>query len=160
MNTVARVQKPILTDDRKIGRSPFTLMIGLKFVQCQGHTSSYAVESAPELLDVHETLHGGVIMSLLDAAMATAALSDVDFLRVVVTLSLSVSFVCLAKGKLTAIGEVVGSDGAICRCKGKVFNKEGRLIATAIASFKYQNKIVPSNDATSARSRDTTYMSS
>ena len=160
MNTVARVEQPILTDDRQIGRSPFTLMIGLKFVRCQGHTSSYAVESAPELLDVHETFHGGVIMSLLDAAMATAALLDVDFLRVVVTLSLSVSFVCQAKGKLTAIGEVVGSDGSLCRCNGKVLNEESEIIATAVGSFKYQKKTVPSNDATSARSRETTQMSS
>ena len=143
-------QFPILTDERQVGRSPFTLMIGLKFVQCQGPVAYFAVESAPELLDVHESFHGGVIMSLLDAGMATAALSSIGFTQVVVTLAMSVSFLRPASGKLTSFGQVTGRAGSVCHCEGKVTNEAGEIVATGIGSFKFQTKTVPSDDVARA----------
>ena len=61
----------------------------------------------PELENVIGAVHGGVLATLLDVAMASAAVSMFDFDMTAVTLDLNSSFLDPGRGRLTADGEVL-----------------------------------------------------
>ena len=82
--------------------------------------------------------HGGVYMTLLDAALSHAAtwcpLAENE--RVAVTLSLTTSFLAAARGdRIHAIGRQVTLEGRIATCTGEVLDATGEVAATAQASF-------------------------
>ncbi len=80
----------------------------------------------------------GVVLTLLDSAMAKAALSRIDFTREVVTIDVHVAFVSPASGRLTATGRTTGGGRSICFCEAEVCAADGRLVAKAMGSFRYR----------------------
>ena len=82
-------------------------------------------------------------MTLLDVAMAGAAVSRTDFQNTVVTVDVSVNFLAPASGQLFAEGEATGGGQFICFCEGRVLDAKGTLVAKSIGTFKYL-KLSPS----------------
>jgi len=85
-------------------------------------------------------VHGGVFVTLLDAAMGHA----VGFCRVpgnvrsAVTVSLTTTFLAQAKdGRLIARGRVVGVSGRIATVSGEVVDEGGQICCTGQGSFMY-----------------------
>jgi uncharacterized protein (TIGR00369 family) len=74
---------------------------------------------------------------MLDVAMASAAVSCIDFTKTVVTLNLNSSFIEPGRGALVADGEVVRRDDAVAWCRARVVDASGRLVAQAQGSFRY-----------------------
>lgn len=82
--------------------------------------------------------HGGVIMTLLDVAMARAATSAPDApSRTAVTVEMSSRFLHPGRGPLVAEGFVLNQTRSLCTCQANVLNAEGRIVATAMGTFKY-----------------------
>ena len=98
-----------------------------------------SVELRPELLNNHAGGHGGVVMTLLDSAMAHAALSRVDYAREVVTVDIKVAFIQPASGRLVAVGRAVGGGKSVCFCEARISNADGQLAAQAMATFRYRD---------------------
>jgi uncharacterized protein (TIGR00369 family) len=96
------------------------------------------VDLAPELLDNHGGGHGGVVMTLLDNAMANAALSRTGFTREVVTVDIHVAFMSPAAGRLTATGRATGGGRSICFCEAEIADGDGHLVAKAMGTFRYR----------------------
>src|SRR5437899_2987212 len=67
----------------------------------------FVIDARPELENVIGAMHGGIVATLLDVAMASAAVSKVDFEMTAVTLSMNSTFVRPGHGRLTADGEVL-----------------------------------------------------
>ncbi len=85
-------------------------------------------------------LHGGVYMTLLDAAFGHAVTwcSVPGNVRTCVTVSLNTSFLASAKsGTVKAIGHLHGIEGRIGTASGEVRADAGQLLAVAQASFLY-----------------------
>jgi uncharacterized protein (TIGR00369 family) len=78
------------------------------------------------------------LMTLLDCAMAHAALSKVDYTREVVTVDMSVSFLKPATGPLVAEGRATGGGKSICFCEARITNPDGELAARAMGTFRYR----------------------
>jgi uncharacterized protein (TIGR00369 family) len=93
----------------------------------------------PELLNNHGGGHGGLVMTLLDSAMAHAALSRVDYAREVVTVDIKVAFIQPASGRLVAVGRAVGGGKSVCFCEARITNADGTLAAQAMGTFRYRN---------------------
>jgi acyl-coenzyme A thioesterase PaaI-like protein len=87
------------------------------------------LEPDPQLGNVIGAVNGSVALTLLDVAMASAAVSIVDFARTVVTLSLDTSFLEPGRGHLTADGEVVTVDLRV----DFMHATRGRLVASGKA---------------------------
>jgi uncharacterized protein (TIGR00369 family) len=87
------------------------------------------------------TAHGGVIMSLLDVALCTAARTlHADSLGVI-TIDLSVSFIGGANGpRLLADARVLKDGRSMSFVEGEAKNEDGSLVAKAIATVRVRLK--------------------
>lgn len=106
------------------GQSEITLDL-----QDDRHTNSFGVA------------HGGVLMTLLDVAMAHAARSLHKHLPDggpgLVTIEMKTSFMRPGLGRLKAQGSVLQGTAKMAFCEGKVLDEQGQLCAHATATFKF-----------------------
>ena len=119
---------------------PFTAHLGIRVDSAQDGEARVSMDLAPHLLNNHGAGHGGVLMTLLDIAMANAALSKIDYAREVVTVDMHVGFMAAASGQLVATGRAVGGGRSICFCEARVEDGEGRLAAHAMGTFRYRDR--------------------
>ena len=116
---------------------PFTRLLGVQREYSEGGRSRFVLDMRRELENMVQATHGGVIATLLDVAMASAAMSKLDFEMLVVTLSMNTSFLSPGRGRLTAEGEVLAVDANIATCSARIVDDGGRLVAQAQGSFRY-----------------------
>jgi len=85
--------------------------------------------------------HGGVHATLLDTAMGFAVCftGDPDERQLVMTLSLNVNYLGVARGKrLIATGRQTGGGKSTAFAEGDIKDENGNLIATATGVFRYR----------------------
>lgn len=116
---------------------PFTRLLGMRREFSEHGRARLVVDARPEFHNVIGAMHGGIVATLLDVAMASAAVSQVDFTFTAVTLSMNSSFLRPGHGRLTADGEVLAVDDAVAQCRACVTDEGGRLVAHALGSFRY-----------------------
>lgn len=116
---------------------PFTRLLGARREFSEGGRARLVIDARPELGNVIGAMHGGVLATLLDVAMASAAVSLFDFTRTAVTLNMNTSFLEPGRGTLTADGEVVQHDDSVAWCRAAITDAGGRLVAQAQGSFRY-----------------------
>jgi acyl-CoA thioesterase len=116
---------------------PFTRLIGLEREFSEGGRARFVLPPRPELENRVQSTHGGVVATLLDVAMAGAAVSQRDFACPVVTLDMHCQYLRPGRGRLTADGEVVAVDGETALCRARVRDPEGEIVAQAQGSFRY-----------------------
>jgi uncharacterized protein (TIGR00369 family) len=127
-----------LAEGRAIfGQVPFTRLLGARREFSEGGRARLVLDARPELGNVIGAVHGGVVVTLLDVTMASAAVSLFDFTRTAVTLNLNTSFLEPGRGRLTADGEVVQHDDSVAWCRAAVSDAAGRVVARAQGSFRY-----------------------
>jgi uncharacterized protein (TIGR00369 family) len=129
-------KKPKSGRDRHV---PFIDFLHITRDSADDGEARVSVELRPELLNNHAGGHGGVVMTLLDCAMAHAALSKVDYTKEVVTIDMSVAFLKPAKGHLVAVGKAIGGGKSVCFCEARITNADGEIAAQAMGTFKYRN---------------------
>jgi uncharacterized protein (TIGR00369 family) len=118
---------------------PFSEHLGLRVERADGGESMVSVELRPELLNNHDSGHGGVLMTLLDSAMAHAALSRVDYAREVVTIDMHIAFMRPTSGRLQAQGRATGGGRSVCFCEATVVDADGEVAARAMGTFRYRD---------------------
>ena len=106
-----------------------------------------SVEMRPELQNSWRYAHGGVVMTLLDVTMGSAARSTVPHAAGVVTVDMSVSFIAAGQGRLTVENHVLRSGDSIIFCEGEMRDEADELVAKAMASFKVKRKVSPGETA-------------
>ena len=117
---------------------PFLDKIGMRRVRVGGGEAVVTLELQPDLLNNHGGGHGGVVMTLLDSAMANAALSRIDFAREVVTIDMHVGFMRPATGRLEATGRATGGGRSVCFCEAEMTDSTGEVVAKAMGTFRYR----------------------
>lgn len=118
---------------------PFIDHLGIVRESAADGEARITLELRPELLNNHAGGHGGVVMTLLDCAMAHAALSKVGYAREVVTIDMHVAFMRPAAGRLTAVGRVTGGGRSVCFCEAHILDAEGEPSAHAMGTFRYRD---------------------
>lgn len=134
--------------DRQI---PFLDKIGMRRVRVGGGEAVVTLELQPDLLNNHGAGHGGVVMTLLDSAMANAALSRVDFTREVVTIDMHIGFMRPSSGRLEATGRATGGGKSVCFCEAEVTDSTGEVVAKSMGTFRYRTKHAATPDDGAAR---------
>jgi uncharacterized protein (TIGR00369 family) len=120
-------------------RNAFMRLIGAAQVPAPpGKVHVRLPELSEELLNQLPAAHGGVLMTLLDAAMSRAAseLPDAPS-NTAVTVEMVSRFHRPGRGPLLAEGWVVHASRSLCSCAAQLTDDQGRLIATASGTFKY-----------------------
>ncbi|HEU0202932.1 MAG TPA: PaaI family thioesterase [Burkholderiaceae bacterium] len=122
-----------------IDRIPFVRLLGVtQEPTAPGRSHLHLPELKGEFCNSLEAAHGGVLMTLLDVAMARAAISHADApSRAVVTVEMSTRFLRPGRGPLIAKGHVISSGQSLCTCEAQVTDEKGGLVASAMGTFKY-----------------------
>ena len=118
---------------------PFIKELGVEFISAGDGRSVLALDLAPWHLNSWSVAHGGVIMSLLDVAMAMAGRSLNSKAGGGVTVEMKTSFVQPAKegSRLIVSGRVFHRSTTMAFCESEVRDTHDRLIAKAMGTFKY-----------------------
>ena len=91
----------------------------------------------PHLTNSLGTVHGGVIMSLLDVALCTAARTLHPASLGVITIDMSTSFIGGGKGeRLIAESRVLKDGRSMTFVEGEAKNADGSLVAKAIGTVR------------------------
>ena len=118
-------------------RVPFTRMMGVERAYSEGGRARLLIEARPELQNAIGAVHGGVILTMLDVVMASAAVSLVDFTKTAVTLNLNTSFLRPGLGRIVADGFALETNDGVVSCSAEARDASGELVATALGSFRY-----------------------
>ena len=104
-------------------------------------TARLSLPIEPQLTNSLGTAHGGVIMSLLDVALCTAARTLHPDSIGVITIDLSVSFIGGARGERLAAEARVLKDGrSMSFVEAEAKNQDGSLVAKAIATVRVRHR--------------------
>lgn len=94
------------------------------------------LESRSELENSRGEVHGGVIASLLDAAMGVAARSALPPGYGTTSASLTVNYVAPGRGTLTARGRVVRQGRTLASAEATVTDASDAVVAHAVATLR------------------------
>jgi uncharacterized protein (TIGR00369 family) len=119
---------------------PFIKELGVEFISAADGSAVVALDLEPWHLNSWSVAHGGVLMSLLDVAMAVAGRSLDAKAGGGVTVEMKTSFLQPAKGgtRLTASARAFHRSTTMAFCEGEVRDSDDRLIAKAMGTFKYK----------------------
>jgi uncharacterized protein (TIGR00369 family) len=123
-------------------RIPFVEELGLELHSCADGKAELRVDLAEAHLNSWEVAHGGVLMTMLDVAMAQAArsvhaTSAANGRTGVATIEMKTSFVRPAEGELRALGKLLHRTSTLAFCEASVLDAGGHLCAHATGTFKY-----------------------
>jgi uncharacterized protein (TIGR00369 family) len=122
-------------------RVPFVEELGLELWGFGDGEAELRVDIADAHLNSWEVAHGGVLMTMLDVAMAMSARSanshEPDHGPGVATVEMKTSFMRPAEGQLRALGKLLHKTTTMAFTEGSVFDVHGRLCAHATGTFKY-----------------------
>ena len=124
---------------------PFVEALGFELHHFAGGHAELRVDLDQAHLNSWEVAHGGVLMTMLDVAMAHAARSvhakEVDFGPGVVTVEMKTSFMRPAEGRLRANAKLLHRSTTMAFCEASVFDDDNHLCAHATGTFKYLRKL-------------------
>jgi len=104
-------------------------------------TARLSLPIEPHLTNSIGTVHGGVIMSLLDVALCTAARTLHPDSLGVITIDMSTSFIGGGSGaRLLAEARVLKNGRSMIFVDGEAKNEDGSLVAKAIATVRVRLK--------------------
>ena len=134
---------------------PFVEALGFELHHFEGGHAELRVDLDQAHLNSWEVAHGGVLMTMLDVAMALAARSvalpsaparsihahEPDFGPGVVTVEMKTSFMRPAEGRLRASAKLLHRSATLAFCEASVFDDDNHLCAHATGTFKYLRKL-------------------
>lgn len=130
-------------------RIPFIEQIGCQLQRFADGEAEITIDVTEQHTNSFGVAHGGLLMTLLDVAMAHAArslnLSLPDGGPGLVTIEMKTTFMRPGLGWLSAQGSVMHNTASLAFCEGKVVDQRGRVCAHATATFKYL-KALPVGD--------------
>lgn len=119
---------------------PFIRLLGLELLRFEGGEVELTVPPRADLVNHLGMLHGGVVMTLLDVAMAHAVRStDADGMARgpgLVTVEMKTSFLRPAVGDVRALGRVLRKTSSLAFCEGWVYDGAGEVAAHGTGTFK------------------------
>ena len=122
-------------------RIPFVEALGLELLRFADGEAELAMLPRDEHLNSWSVVHGGVLMTLLDVAMAHAARAPVKGSpgdpRGVVTVEMKTAFMRPGTGALRARGRVLHRTSSLAFCEGSIVGADDTLLAHATGTFKY-----------------------
>lgn len=125
----------------------FRQLLGIQIEEVKGDTSVILLPFKKQLLQPANIIHGGVLSTLIDAAVGTAIRSVIHADQIASTAEMNINYIRPAtKGSLRAVGRVVHKGNTIIVGKANIFNENEKLIATGRATYVVKKKKVDKNE--------------
>jgi uncharacterized protein (TIGR00369 family) len=120
---------------------PFVAELGCELQRFADGEAEITLDVSERHTNSFGVAHGGLLMTLLDVAMAHAArsrnLSQPDGGPGLVTIEMKTSFMRPGQGRIRVIGRVLQSTISLAFTEGQVLDEQGQLCAHATATFKF-----------------------
>jgi len=120
---------------------PFLDLLGVKAELNDQGDAVVSVELRPELMNSFHASHGGVIMTLLDVAMAMAARTSVKHGAGIMTVDMSMSFLRPATGRVVAKGRVLRGGRTLFFCEAEAQDASGQMVAKSLGTFMLRKEM-------------------
>jgi uncharacterized protein (TIGR00369 family) len=133
--------------------SPFIDHLGAQLLSAADGQAEVLLTLRPEHLNTWSVAHGGITMTLADAALALAARSLAANGVGVVTVEMKVNFMQPGSGELRAVGRVLHRSTTMAYCEGEIRDSEGHFVAKALGTFKYMRKLAVGREVRQQRLR-------
>lgn len=115
---------------------PFAEHLQVEVLEVSAQRGLVALNERAELRNSSGTLHGGVLMTLLDYVMSMALRGHHGVTAPVITIDMSVSFMKSCSGRVIAEGRVLHGGRSTSFCEGEVRSESGDLLAKAIGTLR------------------------
>ncbi len=128
----------ILCSDRmnRLQSGPVWKLLGMNVTEASEGRATVQLPLRSDLLQAMGHVHGGILMTILDSAMAAALGTLLRPGVMSVTAQLNTHFISPGSGPvLRATGKVVRKGAQLAVTEGKVFDVNDRLVAMASAQF-------------------------
>jgi acyl-CoA thioesterase len=123
------------TMDDIIGPSAYMHLLGMKIEEAAYPHARLSLSYDEKLTNPMGTLHGGVIASLIDAALGCALFQDAK-VRGIATLELKVNYLkAVSGGKIFAEGEIIHRRGSMAFGQVRIYNDKD-LAAMGSATYR------------------------
>ena len=109
--------------------------IGFEFLKGEEGSAEIALNFSPDLTNVAGTLHGGIMMTMLDNTMGIAAYT-LGF-DLVMTIQMETRFVRpVLEGRLIASAKTIDRTKSTAIIEGRIYDEQQQLIAMCTSTFK------------------------
>lgn len=139
--TVAGSPDPVPGEHRLLDWIPFLAFIGAHWRDLGPGRAELVLDQQAHHSNSLDMAHGGVVMTMLDVAMARAGSTLADPDRgerpTLITIEMKTTFMQPAVGSLRAEGRVLQRTSSMAFCEADLFDGSGRLSARASGIFKY-----------------------
>ncbi len=115
---------------------PFIEHLGIRITEKREGLVRVRLETRPELENSWGSVHGGVLMTLLDVALASAGRALDEQCNGAVTVELKVNFIAAAKGPVLGEGRARWAGRSLIFSEGELTAEDGTLLAKATGTFK------------------------
>ena len=114
---------------------PFVSHLGIRLRSQGAGRALLELELLPEHMNSWESAHGGVVMTLLDVAMAVAARTMDPKAAGAITVEMKTSFIATCQGTLVAEGRCIHFGKSVAFCEGEARDPSGKVVAKASGTF-------------------------
>jgi uncharacterized protein (TIGR00369 family) len=115
---------------------PFVEHLGLRILEKGDGVVRLRLDPRPEFANSWGSMHGGVLMTLLDVALASAGRSLDDKCNGALTVEIKVNFIAAANGPVLGEGRAQRAGRSLIFSEGELRSEDGTLIAKATGTFK------------------------
>jgi len=124
---------------------PFLKLLGVRLLTAEMGKGEILLALKPEHTNTWEVAHGGVLLTLMDVAMAVAARSSDPGDRSVVTIELKNNFMQAAVGVLRVKADTVRRTATMAFCEAKLYNDQGEICCMATGTFQFIKRLASRN---------------
>lgn len=124
---------------------PFLKLLGVRCISAEMGKGEILLALKPEHTNTWDVAHGGVLLTLMDVAMAVAARSADPDDRSVVTIEMKNNFMQATNGILRVKADTVRRTVTMAFCEAKLYNDQGEICCMATGTFKYLKRLATKN---------------
>jgi uncharacterized protein (TIGR00369 family) len=125
---------------------PFLKLLGVRFLSAEMGKGEILLALKPEHTNTWDVAHGGVLLTLMDVAMAVAARSGDPSDRSVVTIEMKNNFMQAAKGILRVKADTVRRTATMAFCEAKLYNDQGEICCMATGTFQFTKRLASKDE--------------
>ncbi len=143
-----KVQLNAATQLANLGKElnvPFLKLLGVRCLNAEMGKGEILLALKPEHTNTWDVAHGGVLLTLMDVAMAVAARSGDPGDRSVVTVEMKNNFMQAANGILRVKADTVRRTATMAFCEAKLYNDQGEICCMATGTFQFMKRLATKN---------------
>ena len=120
---------------------PFLKLLGVRLITAEMGKGEILLALKPEHTNTWDVAHGGVLLTLMDVAMAVAARSGDPSDRSVVTVEMKNNFMQAANGIMRVKADTVRRTATMAFCEAKLYNDQGEICCMATGTFQFLKRL-------------------